>query len=102
MNQFEENFFIFHVEVNWDFVSTEFGEEPHGSLSHVVTAPVVVLLVVHIVELSLHGLSQQSYDLFEISFDIDGTCVFLQSWCSKFVFEWLATGVDLHVIIFSE
>ena len=78
MNQFEENLFILHVEVDRDFISTELGEEPHGSLSHVVTAPVVVLFVVHIVELSLHGLSQQSYDLFEISFDIDGTTVFLQ------------------------
>lgn len=72
VNEFEKDFFVAHVELSGDFVATQLSEEFQSLLAEVNIGPVVVLLVENLVELPLQGLSQQSHDFFEISFDIEG------------------------------
>jgi hypothetical protein len=70
VNQLEEDFFVPHVKFGWHLVRAQFSEELLRLSSEVHIVPVVVLLVERVIELSLQGLSQQSYDLLEISFDV--------------------------------
>ena len=72
MNQFEENFFVAHVKFSGYFVGAQLSKKFQRLPAEVNVVPVVVFLVEHLVELPLQGLSQQSYDLLEIAFDIEG------------------------------
>lgn len=72
VNELEKDFFVSHVELGGHLVATKLGEEFQSLLAEVNIGPVVVLLVENLVELPLQGLSQQSHDFFEITFDIEG------------------------------
>ena len=72
MNELEKDFFVPHVKLAGHLVGAQLSEELVGLPSEVHVVPVVVLLAERVVELSLQGLSQQSNDLLEISFDVQG------------------------------